>query len=61
MVQERGRLAENLDLDILGVILQNVMDWAVHCAGMQCSPSSSREETMTEYGGCALIADACFA
>lgn len=60
-VQERDRLAENLDLELLGVILQNVTDRAVHRAGMQCSQSSSREKTMTGYGGCALIADACFA
>ena len=35
--------------------------WAVHCVVMLYSKSSSGETTMTMYGGCTLIADACFA
>lgn len=35
--------------------------WAVHCVVTLYFWSSSGEKTMTMYGGCTLIADACFA
>lgn len=54
----------HVDLEIVGAVFsaqQELCVWAVHCVVTLYFWSSSGEKTMTMYGGCTLIADACFA
>lgn len=53
-----------VDLETEGAVFSGQQEfcvWAVHCAVTPYFWSSSGEKTMTMYGGCTLIADACFA